>query len=41
MKGGPNTISLRDANINFMKFGVVEKDYIEYVRKSFEEEMIK
>lgn len=41
MTGGPNTISLRDAKINFMKFGAVEKDYIEYVRKLFEEEMIK
>lgn len=37
--GGPNTISLNSAKENFIKFGAVEKSYIEYVRKPFDDEI--
>ncbi len=37
--GGPNLVSLRDAKINFIKFGAKEELFINDVRKPNKDEM--
>ncbi len=35
---GVNKISLKEAKENYKKYGVCKKDFLEYVRETFEEE---
>ena len=35
---GINKISLKEAKENYKKYGVCKKDFLEYVRETFEEE---
>ena len=36
--GGANTVSLREAKINFEKYGVIERQFIEFVRPPLQDE---
>lgn len=38
--GGANTVSLREAKINFEKYGVIERQFIKFVRPPLQDEKI-
>ncbi|CAH0168475.1 MULTISPECIES: CPCC family cysteine-rich protein [unclassified Pedobacter] len=37
--GGPNSISLRGAKVNFKSFGVIEREFLDFVRPPKEDEI--